>query len=273
MNDTTNIWENATLRLKQNTYHIQSPVNGLAKTITDVFTVDLTLEELRTIRARQRYSFRDPNFDDKFQIPTLEEFIQVAKSARRPIGIYPEAKDPQWVNSLDILQQAKTTFEDLLVDVLHRNGYLTRKSPCYIQSFSEDSIRAMSTKTKLPLIMLMATPLPVPEDELEALSKICYGIGVHKYMIQPVIDNILQDPTDLVANAHKYNLKVHGYTFKNEDEYLAWNFTQDPYNEYETYFNTQIDGYFTDFPSTLKRFLDVKIMLGMKGKSKKKGKL
>ena len=153
MNDTTNIWENPTLRLKQNTYHIQSPVNGLAKTITDIFTVDLTLEELRTIRARQRYSFRDPNFDDKFQIPTFEEFIQVAKSARRPIGIYPEAKDPQWVNSLDILQQAKTTFEDLLVDVLHRNGYLTRKSPCYIQSFSEDSIRAMSTKTKLPLIM------------------------------------------------------------------------------------------------------------------------
>lgn len=273
LNDTTNIWENATLRLKQNTYHIQSPLNGLGKTITDVFTVDLTLEELRSIRARQRYSFRDPNFDDKFQIPTLEEFIQVAKSARRPIGIYPEAKDPQWVNSLDILQQAKTTFEDLLVDVLHRNGYLTRKSPCYIQSFSEDSIRAMSTKTKLPLIMLMGTPLPVPEDELEALSEICYGIGVHKYMIQPVINNILQDPTDLVANAHKYNLKVHGYTFKNEDEYLAWNFTQDPYNEYETYFNTQIDGYFTDFPSTLKRFLDVKIMLGMQGKSKKKGKL
>lgn len=257
LNGTTNIWENKMLQSKQKTYHI----TDLGVTITDVFTVDLSLEELKTIQMRQRYSFRDPSFDDKFQIPTLEEYIQVAKSAGKPIGIYPEVKNPKWVNSLDIMQRANTTFEELVINVLHKNGYRreNRKAPCFVQSFSEDSIRLLSTKTKLPLILLMATPLPVTEAQLKGLSDICYGIGVHKYMVKPVFDNILQSTTDLVANAHKYNLKVHAYTFRNEDQYLAWNFTQDPYNEYKTYFNTQIDGYFTDFPRTLKRFLDLKM--------------
>ena len=253
MNETTNIWENISLHSKQKTYYI---IDWRA-TITDIFTVDLTLEELKTIRVRQRYSFRDPSFNDMYQIPTLEEYIQVAKSANRPIGIYNELKTPTWVNSLDILQKANTTFEDLVVGVLHRNGYRKKRELCYVQVFSEDSIRALSTKTKLPLIMLMATPFPVPESTLKNLSEICYGIGVHKYMIKPVINNIILNTTDLVTNAHKYNLKVHAFTFRNEDRFLAWNFTQDPYNEYETYFNTQVDGFFTDFPSTLKRFLEI----------------
>jgi len=257
LNETTNIWDNKNLRSKQKTYTITGTLYG--QTITDIFTVDLTLEELRTIRARQRYSFRDPNFNDMYQIPTLEEYIQVAKSARRPVGIYPEVKNPEWVNSLDILQKANTTIEKLVVDVLHKNGYHERGAPCLIQSFSEDSIRSLSTKTKLPLVMLMATPFPIPEAKLKNLSEICYAIAVHKYMIIPVIDNFLQNfTTDLVTNAHKYKLMVHAYTFMNEDEYLAWDFAQDPYNEFETYFNAQIDGYFTDFPGTLRKFLDVK---------------
>lgn len=251
LNDTSNVWEKTNLRSKQNTYNITG--YGV---ITDIFSVDLTLEEIKTIGVRQRYSFRDPNYNDMYTIPTLEEYIQVAKSAGRTVGIYPEIKNPEWVNSLDILRNANTTFEDLLVEVLHKNGYREKDAPCYVQSFSEASIRALATKTKLPLIMLYEDP--VPESKLKNLSTICYGIGQWKDMIIPIRDNYLQSTTDLVTNAHKYNMKVHAYTFRNEDKYLAWNYTQDPYNEYETFLNIPIDGYFTDFPATLKKFLDMK---------------
>lgn len=98
---------------------------------------------------------------------------------------------------------------------------------------------------------------PVPEAKLKNLSSICYGVGQWKDKIIPVRDNYLQSTTDFVANAHKYNLKVHAYTFRNEDKYLAWNYTQDPFNEYETFLNIPVDGYFTDFPATLKKFLDM----------------
>lgn len=252
LNDTTNVWEKTNLRSKQKTYNI-SDYHG---TITDIFTVDLTLEEIKTIRVRQRYPFRDPNYD-MYSIPTLEEYIQVAKSAGRPVGIYPEIKSPEWVNSLDIIRNANTTFEDLLVEVLHKNGYRENNAPCFVQSFSELSIRSLATKTKLPLVMLYETLHIIPETKLKNLSSICYGIGVWKNMIIPTHNHYLQSTTDLVSNAHKYNLKVHAYTFRNEDKYLAWNYTQDPYNEYETFLNIPIDGYFTDFPGTLKKFLDM----------------
>jgi len=259
LNKTTNIWENTTLRSKQKTYNI-TDYTGVTKTVTDIFTVDLTLEELKTIRVRQKYSFRDPNFNDMYQIPTLEEHIQVAKSAGRPVGIYPELKNPEWVNSLDILGQANTTFEDLLIGILNKHGYRERDAPCYIQSFSEDSIRALSTKTQLPLVMLYDQEWLISNanSKLKDISSICYGIGVWKNMIIPVQNDYLQHTTDLVPIAHKYYLKIHAYTFRNEDRYLAWNYTQDPYNEYETFLNIQIDGYFTDFPGSLKRFLDMK---------------
>ena len=254
LNESTNIWENTTLRAKQKTYNVTG-----YKTVNDIFTVDLTLEELKTIRVKQKYSFRDQNFNYKFQIPTLEEYIQVAKSAGRSVGIYPEVKHPEWVNTLEILRKANTTFEDIVVDVLHKNGYREPDSPCYVQSFSMDSIRALSKKTKLPLVMLYEYPIPNADTELKNISSICFGIGVWKNMIIPTNKyKYLQNTTDLVSKAHEYNLKIHAYTFRNEDRYLAWNYTQDPYNEYETFLNTQVDGYFTDFPASLKTFLDMK---------------
>ena len=252
LNDTTNVWEKTNLRSKLKTYNITG--HG---TITDIFTVDLTLEEIKTIGVRQRFPFRDSNYNDMYTIPTLEEYIQVAKSAGRTVGIYPEIKSPEWVNSLDILRNANTTFEDLLVGVLHKNRYREKDAPCFVQSFSETSIRALATKTKLPLVMLIETPDPIPETKFKNLSSICYGFGVWKNMIIPTHDNYLQSTTNLVTNAHKYNLKVHPYTFRNEDQYLAWNYTQDPYNEYDTFLKIPIDGYFTDFPGTLKKFLDI----------------
>jgi glycerophosphoryl diester phosphodiesterase len=70
------------------------------------------------------------------QVPTLEEYIDVALTAPRVVGIYPETKHPAWHNSLDIL--SGTTMEDLLLDVLDAKGYRGAtwdSQPVYIQSF------------------------------------------------------------------------------------------------------------------------------------------
>lgn len=256
LNHTTNVWENQTLHSKVKTYNVFQPYSNTTKTITDIFTVDLTLAEIKTIGVNQKYPFRDPNFNGLFKIPTLQEYIDVAKSVNRVVGIYPEIKNPEWVNSLEILRSKNTTFEDVVIDVLHKNGYRKKDSPCYVQSFSEKSIRELRTKTELPLVKLF--DYPFPEAKLQELSSICAGIGVWKNLIIPQLNGYLQKTTDLLTNARKNNLVVHTYTFRNEDKYLAWNYTQDPYNEYQKFFDLQVDGYFTDFPASLKRFLDMK---------------
>ncbi|KAK9669113.1 hypothetical protein RND81_13G110100 [Saponaria officinalis] len=48
---------------------------------------------------------------------------------------------------------------------------------------------------------------------------------------------------------------VHPYTFRNENQYLHFNFHQDPYIEYEYWINKiGVDGLFTDFTGSLHNF-------------------
>ena len=84
------------------------------------FSFDFTLAELKTLRKRQPLAFRDHTFDGLFTIPTLAEHIAVAKAASRPIGIYPELKNPALINMLDILRNSSQRFEDIVLDVLKK---------------------------------------------------------------------------------------------------------------------------------------------------------
>lgn len=84
------------------------------------FAFDFTLSELQSLRKRQRFEFRDQTFDGQFTIPTLAEHIDVAKSASRPVVIYPEIKHPALINTLDILSSSSQRFEDIVLQVLEK---------------------------------------------------------------------------------------------------------------------------------------------------------
>jgi glycerophosphoryl diester phosphodiesterase len=50
-------------------------------------------------------------------------------------------------------------------------------------------------------------------------------------------------------------LQVHPYTFRNENQYLHFDFHQDPYAEYEYWLNEiGVDGLFTDFTGSLHKY-------------------
>jgi len=63
-------------------------------------------------------------------------------------------------------------------------------------------------------------------------------------------DRKLLPPSDVVANAHKLGLKVHPYTFRNEQRRLASNFAGNPVNEYLAFYELGVDGLFSDFADT-----------------------
>lgn len=49
--------------------------------------------------------------------------------------------------------------------------------------------------------------------------------------------------------------QVHPYTYRNENKYLHFNFSQDPYKEYDYWINSiGVDGLFTDFTGSLHNF-------------------
>ena len=92
---------------------------GAQVTLVDWFAFGFTVAELKTLRKRQRFDFRDQSFNGLFIIPTLAEHIAVAQSASHPVAIYPELKHPALVNSV-FLQNSSPRFEDIVLEVLEK---------------------------------------------------------------------------------------------------------------------------------------------------------
>ncbi|XP_021911073.1 glycerophosphodiester phosphodiesterase GDPD6-like, partial [Carica papaya] len=82
----TDIADHVEFANRKTTYEVQ----GFK--ITGWFTVDFTLEELKLLRVKQRYDFRDQQYDGQFPLITFEEFISIALDAKRVVGIYPEIR-------------------------------------------------------------------------------------------------------------------------------------------------------------------------------------
>src|SRR5262249_35912666 len=86
---------------------------------------------------------------------------------------------------------------------------------------------------------------------LAAIAKYANGIGAEKNLLvtRDRAGN-LGKPTDLVAHAHAAGLRVHAWTFRNEDTFLPKNLQGQPEAEYEPFLNLGIDGLFSDHPDT-----------------------
>lgn len=117
------------------------------------FVSDFTLAELKTLRAVQPLSDRDQSYNGKFQIPTFEEVLDLAKTegakAGRTVGVYPETKHPTYHAKLGL------PLEDRLLAVLAKYGYTTKASPVIVQSFEVSNLKYLRTKTQVRLVQLV----------------------------------------------------------------------------------------------------------------------
>ena len=68
------------------TYRTTKNLDG--KLVTDWFSTDFTLEEIKRLKARQAFSGRSTEFDNLYEIPTFEEVINLVQAyANENIGI------------------------------------------------------------------------------------------------------------------------------------------------------------------------------------------
>jgi len=63
-------------------------------------------------------------------------------------------------------------------------------------------------------------------------------------------DRKLLEATDLVERAHARGLVVHPYTFRNEAKRLAFDYGDNPLEEYLRFYEAGVDGVFSDFAGT-----------------------
>lgn len=131
------------------------------------FASDFTLAEIKTLRAVQDFAERPQQFNGKFDIPTLEEVIRLAKlkseEKGRTIGIYPETKHPTYHKSIGL------PLEKRLVSILATAGWNHRGAPVFIQSFEQSNLKELSTMTSVRLVQL------VDADDVDANGNISFA--------------------------------------------------------------------------------------------------
>jgi glycerophosphoryl diester phosphodiesterase len=221
--------------------------------ITGWFSEDLTLAEVKTLRARERLAFRSHAWDGQFEVPTFEEVIalaqQLGNELGRPVGVYPETKHPAYFRAIGL------PLEERLLDALDRHGWNTASAPVFIQSF-ETNLREIRPKTTIRLIQLLEGKVPT-DEELRTIKSYADGIGPNTRLVIPAAaDGTLLSPTDLVARAHALGLLVHVWTLRSEPIFLSPSYSGDIGVEFRQFRDLGVDGLFTDFPDAAARALN-----------------
>jgi glycerophosphoryl diester phosphodiesterase len=129
------------------------------------FASDFTLAEIKTLRAIQPLPERPQQFNGRFQIPTLQEVIALAKRKSkekdRTIGIYPEVKHSTYHKSIGL------AIEGPLVRILRAAGWDHRDAPVFIQSFEQSNLKELRRMTRIRLVQLVDANDVNPDGSLD----------------------------------------------------------------------------------------------------------
>ncbi|GAA2979776.1 glycerophosphodiester phosphodiesterase [Streptomyces fulvorobeus] len=245
--------------------------------LTGWFTEDFTLAELKTLRAKERIpGTRQENtlYDGRWEIPTFEEVLRWAdREGRRrgaPVWLYVETKHPTYFRSLGL------GLEEPLARLLRRHGRHRENSPLILQSFEPGSMRRLAKLVATPRVVLLSGAATRPWDFVEAgdprtvadlvrpeglkwMASFAQGIGPTLDLVIPRdAAGQLTTATTLVRDAHRQGLILHPYTQRNENSFLPAEFRRgtdpaafgDAFGALRAYFETGIDGVFSDHPDT-----------------------
>ena len=201
------------------------------------FVEDLTLAEVRLLRARERWPALRPGsaaYDGALGVPTFDEVLTMLaeESARlgRSVGVLVELKDPAHSASLGL------DLAEPLLDDLRRHRRDHARSRVSVMGFEPTVLRSLAGRTRVPLIQLVErlderpaawamagdprtfADLVTPAG-LALVEQYADGIGArHSLVARDLGDRVV--PTALVRDAHREWLSVHVWTLRAEDRFL-----------------------------------------------------
>lgn len=243
---------------------------------TGWFTEDFTLDEIKTLRVRERLPKLRPQnipLEHREKVLTFDEVLDIADEANdhreEPVGVYVETKHPTYFAGLGL------NLNDLLIANLERRRINNAESKIIIQSMETGNLKDLRHRTPLPLIQLMdrqGAPFDLvavrdrrtyrsltKRAELKKIAEYADGIGPNKsQVIKRDTDHRLAGQTKLVRRAHDCGLLVHIWTMRNENNFLPTELRKgiatadhgDALAEYLAFFDAGVDGVFSDFTST-----------------------
>lgn len=238
------------------------------------FIEDFTAAEIQSLRARQRFTFRDRRFDGQFSIPMLDDVLHWQSHLSRPIQLLIEIKHPTH------FQQIGLPVDQMLLQALSEHNLMRRDSGIVLMSFETRILQNLRSKSDLPLIQLLDATDARPYDWTAAgdprtnadliapagladIASYADSIGPWKRLIVPTLlpdaDGVAADAqhlapaTSLITEAHAKDLFVCAWTFRDEPQFLPAEYAGNPLLEYAHFARLGLDGFTTDFPSTARQ--------------------
>jgi glycerophosphoryl diester phosphodiesterase len=201
--------------------------------VTGWFTEDFTLQELRTLRARERLPALRPTntaFTDQ-RILTFADVVDIAREQSirtgRTIWVAPELKHPSHFAALGLNMEAA------FLDALHREGLTGTDAPVLVQCFEVGPLERLAARVDTPLLQLMAAsggPADRPDlsyasmatpDGLASVRRYASWLGVETALVLPRdADGRSRAATTLIPDAHSAGLKVSIWTLRAENAFL-----------------------------------------------------
>lgn len=240
------------------------------------FTIDFTLEELRSLRATEPLKGLRPHTMEApgdWSIPTLDEILalraQVSEERGWDLGIIPEIKHSSLFHALGLDPELA------LMTALERAGLHAAGPLVRIESFEwtnlvrlrgelgyEGVLVFLAEDSGRPLDLTLSgddrtyADLLTPSS-LEVLASVIDAIGPSKHLvIGRTTEDRLAEPTHLVSDCHAAGLEVTPWTFRAENHFLPAEFrsSADPAalgdyaGELCAYFEAGVDAVFCDQP-------------------------
>jgi glycerophosphoryl diester phosphodiesterase len=197
-------------------------------TVTGWFAEDLTLAELRTLRAVERMPELRPlntTYDGRFGVLTLAEVVALARrhsTADRQIRVLAELKRPTWSAEQGL------PMVELVASELRRLHATGPEDTVVVQSFDAAGMRHLRAlmgaagPTMLQLVNdgtdfdAMVTPAGLRE-----ISTYAQGIAPSRHrLILRDADQVMTGVSDLVQRAHSAGLAVIPWTLRAENAFL-----------------------------------------------------
>jgi glycerophosphoryl diester phosphodiesterase len=204
----------------------------------DWFVEDFTFDELRTLRARERFrKVRAANtgFHGQLPIPSLDEVLTMvaleSARARRTVGVLLELKHAAYY------EERGLGLVDPLLAVLRDHGVDHDRSRVLVMCFEPTVLRQVRSRSSVGIIQLvdrkgrpadlaasgertryadMLTP-----TGLAAVATYAQGVGLHKELVLARdAEGRTEGVTDLVGDAHRQWLTVHVWTLRVENRWL-----------------------------------------------------
>lgn len=204
----------------------------------DWFVEDFTYDELRTLRARERFRrIRAANtqFHGQLHIPSLDEVLTLVAleeaHAGRTVGVLLELKHAAYYE-----ERGLGLVEPLLA-TLRSHGLDHDRSRVTVMCFEPTVLREVRSRSAVAIFQLLdrkgrPADLAAAGDRtrfaemvtpagLAAIAEYAQGVGVHKQLVlERDADGVTCGVSDLIAEAHRQWLTVHVWTLRAENRWL-----------------------------------------------------